>query len=160
MKLYEIVRDLLFIRAEIDEEKDIDLEQLENLEIAYEQKLEGCCAIVKEMNAEQEAIKNAINSLEKRSKSLENNKNRLKEYIYNMLEQMNKTKFKTALHSVSITKSPISVKINDEDLIPEEFFIIKINKQINKKAIIEKYKEKGNVPEGANIITNTHLRIK
>ena len=71
------------------------------------------------------------------------------------------TKIETALGSLTIAKSPISVEITNEDEVPSEFKQEIVTTKIDKKAIADNFKQTGEIPNGVIINTeNTNLRIK
>lgn len=107
------------------------------------------------------AIKDEETRLEEMRKTAEKRLDKFKNYVKENMEKLNITKIETSLGSLNITKNPMSVEIENEELIPEEFIKIVTTKKPDKTAIKNHFKETGEVPEGIVIHTdNTSLRIK
>jgi len=91
----------------------------------------------------------------------ENKLEKIEKAVKESLEKLQIDKIETELGSIQLAKCPISVEITDIDLIPGEFVKIKMEKQADKTAIKNHFKETGEIIEGASIIsTNTSLRYK
>ena len=70
-------------------------------------------------------------------------------------------KIETGLGTISIAKNPISVEIENEEEVPNEFKTIITTTKIDKTKIKDNFKETGEIPDGVKINTeNTSLRIK
>ena len=110
---------------------------------------------MKDLLAEAEAIKAEEQALAKRRKQAENKADWLKRYVAQALEG---EKFKTPRVAISYRTSE-AVEILDEDLIPEEFLMIKTEYKPDKKAIKDELKVGGEV-EGAVLVKRTSLQIK
>ena len=88
MKLYQInegLRALLEGQTDrfIDEENGeiFSLENIENLQLARDEKIEGCAVVYKEMTAEAAAIAAEIKNLQKRKEAIEGRAESLKGYF-------------------------------------------------------------------------------
>jgi signal transduction histidine kinase len=107
------------------------------------------------------AIKDEETRLEEMRKTAEKRLDKFKNYVKENMEKLNITKIETPLGSLNITKNPMSVEIENEELIPEEFIKIVTSKKIDKTAIKNHFKETGEIVEGTSIINNkTSLRVK
>ena len=70
-------------------------------------------------------------------------------------------KIETPVGSVTVAKSPLSVKITDESKVPEKYKTQVITTKIEKTKIKNDFKETGEVIEGVQYNTNnTHLLFK
>ena len=77
------------------------------------------------------------------------------------MEQNRIKKIETGLGTVSIAKNPISVEIENEEEVPNEFKTIITTTKIDKTKIKDNFKETGEIPKGVKINTeNTRLQIK
>ena len=94
-------------------------------------------------------------------KAKQNNVDRFKKYVKENMERLEIQKIETELGTLSIAKSPISVEIINEEILPDEFKQEVVTVKIDKKAIADNFKATGEIPEGVIIHTdNTNLRIK
>lgn len=88
---------------------------------------------------------------------VENFKNNVK----NILEENGIEKIETEVGKISIRQNPISVDIEDEKIVPDEFKQVVQTIKIDKKAIIDYFKKTGEIVNGVKINTqNTSLQIK
>ena len=70
-------------------------------------------------------------------------------------------KIETELGTLSTAKSPISVEVVNESIIPDEYKTEIITTKVDKKKIADNFKATGELIEGVIIHTdNTSLRIK
>lgn len=155
MKLYELIecyRNILDIEEDADAKKALDA-----IDEAIEEKADNIAKLVKEIDAEAKAIKTEEERLYSRRKSLENKMKWLKCYLEESMIAINKKKFKTDLFSFSIQKNPVSLKIINENKIPEEFLIIE--KKVNKKELSEAVKN-GKYLDCAELVQTESLRIR
>lgn len=114
MTLYDIDNAILNC---IDPETGdvIDLEALEALTMAREEKIENVALWIKDLKAEAEALKAEEKKLADRRRAAENKAESLKEFLRLSLDGQ---KFKTARTAISYTTSH-PVEIEDEDLFLE-----------------------------------------
>lgn len=108
-----------------------------------------------------EAIDQEIKRLQEYKKARQNNLDRYKQYLKENMEKLGITKLETEVGSMSIAKSPISVEVVNEEIIPAQYKQIVTTTKIDKKAISDNFKSTGEIPDGVIIHTdNTNLRIK
>lgn len=106
-------------------------------------------------------IDTQIKRLQELKKVEQNKLDRYKDYVKNSMEIMGIEKIETGVGKLQIARSPISVDIIDEKLIPDEYKEIVTETKVDKKKIAENFKETGEIVEGVRINTNnTNLRIK
>lgn len=160
MKLYEINEQLEYLLQIGDDYVDTTTGEVltkkivDELNIAKEEKVEGCLLFVKNMTAEAEAIKAEIDKLTARMKTCKNKAEWCKSYVQQFLGG---EKFKTAKVQVSYGKST-SVEIDiDAEGLPREF--VTIEYKPDKKAIKEAI-QSGVEVEGARIVEKRTMRIK
>lgn len=121
-----------------------------------EKKLEGYAMIVKNLESDIEGLKAEEKRLAERRKSLENGVRRMKEAMQGVLIQTGSNSVKTSKFTVSLRKST-AVMIENEELIPEQFFRVK--KEVNKSEISNWLKENKEIP-GAKLVENQSLQIR
>lgn len=163
MKLYEIKAELeeLVEKALIDEETgeilDIDgLNRLDELEMAFDEKVGNLACLIKNKKAEAEAIKAEKMMLEKRQKVTEHEVDRLKDYLAKML---NGEKFKDSRCSISYRKSE-RVEFSDNfnfDTLPDSMKKITIEP---KKTEIKDYLLTGATIEGVELVESSNIQIR
>ncbi len=147
------------------ENEEITLEDKQKIEeeltVLLQQKSQNTIGYIRNIELTVEAMKNEEKRISEQRKTLENRVERFKQYVKECMERNNIPKIQTALGTLIITRSPISVEIVNEDEIPSGFKKEVITTQIDKTKIKNYFKETGEIPEGTNIVTsNTSLRIK
>lgn len=164
IKLYEITAGYMQVMdklgsGELTEQETKEIQdQLQN---ALMQKSNSIIGYYQNQKALTDAIDVEIKRLQEMKKSVDNNLDRYKEYVKTNMEVLGIEKIETSLGKLSIAKSPISVEILDENLIPEEYKETVTTTKINKKAIADNFKSTGEFIEGVRInADNTNLRIR
>lgn len=108
-----------------------------------------------------EAIDVQIKRLQELKKVETNKLDRYKDYVKSSMEYMGIEKIETGAGELQIARSPISVDIIDEKLIPDEYKEVVTEVKVNKKKIADNFKKYGEIIEGVRINTdNKNLRIK
>lgn len=162
MKLYEIAeryKNLEELLGNPDIEESMIVEALNKVDGEFEEKAENIGKFIKVLDANSKAIDEEIKRLTKLKKSNENQKNWLKNYLYNAMKLLDKLKLKTKFFNFWIQKNPISLKITDETKLPDTYKETEVITTINKEALKEDLKN-GLVIEGAELIQGEGLRIR
>ena len=156
MNLYELNRAIAEFDLEIDEETGevLNADELDQITLARDEKIENIALWVKDLLAEAEAIKAEEQALAKRRKQAENKADWLKRYVAQALEG---EKFKTPKVSISY-RTTKSTDIVDENVIPEEYLEPQKPK-IKKADILAALKAEKEVP-GAVLIEKKSIQIK
>ena len=160
MKLYEIDARLEELLGMMDPETGellCDPEQLDELLMAREQKLEGIALYIKGIAAEAAEIKAEEDKLRKRRQSQENHVARLKEYL---ADRLGGEKLKTARVSMYY-RTTQSVEL-DQTATWEDFderFIRYREPEINREELGKAMKAGEEIP-GAHLKQNTSLIIR
>lgn len=163
-KLYEITDYFISVmdkleNGELTAEETIAVKQ--EIENALMTKSNNIIGYYLDRKALIEAIDTQIKRLQEYKKTETNKLDRYKEYIKDNMELMGIEKIETGAGKMQIAKSPISVDILDEKLIPDEFKMKSIEIKVDKKAIADHFKETGEIIDGVKInYNNTNLRIK
>lgn len=161
VSLYELTGDLLtvinggMVVNDVSGEIVFDADNLEDLEIAYADKLEGCGCWVKNEQAEIEALRAEERKLAERRRVKENQVERLKEYMLKSMEATDTSKLETSKVAISTRKSTRLI-VDDERKIPLQY--IKVKQEID-KAAVKKALKSGDV-EGAHIEEAVNLQLK
>ena len=164
--MYEITADMAFL-YQLMEQDELDQEALRGaLAVSKEElgiKLEAYAKVIKEIEAENEAIKKEIERLTAKKKANEN-------HIANMKEAMKfavitaepeKKKIKTELFSFNVQNNTPSVVMDEQYIenIPEEYLKFK-EPEVDKKKIAEHIKAGVDLSGIAHLEQTTSLRIR
>lgn len=122
MNLYELSADLLQLQdlLENDVEDQVLLDTLEAVQGEYELKLEAYCKVIKNLEADAEALKSEAKRLTDKRKVLEANVERLKKAMFDSMKLTGTTKVKGQLFTVAIQKNggklPVIVDVETSEL--------------------------------------------
>ncbi|HEL9636619.1 TPA: siphovirus Gp157 family protein [Streptococcus suis] len=140
----------------IDEETKLDtLESLDWTE-QFEEKVENTVKVIKNKEADVDQLKEEIDRLTKRKKSIENDITRLKTGLQGAFEITGHEKVKTLLFTVSLANNQPSVVV-DEDLLPKKYFIQTLKPD---KTAIKELLKAGKKVKGAVLQESRSLRIR
>ena len=158
MNLYEMTAAAnelyaLLTADEIDEETVKDTLEA----MGSEEKLESCCVVIRELEADAEKFKKEKDRLAERQKTAENGVKRIKSSIIDFMQATGTQKSKAGVFAIALSSSK-AVVINSEADIPTRFLIEQPAK-IDKAAIRSELMAGGEVA-GAELQTNTGVRIK
>lgn len=138
LKLYEIAQEYMQL-CEIVEDTDVDEQVFEDtlagIEAELEEKADAYAVILANLDNDTEKIDKEIERLTKMKKILKSRSDFLKRNLTNTMLLMNKKKFKTDIHSYSISKNAPSLNILDEAKIPEKYMIAQESKLDKKNAV-------------------------
>lgn len=162
MNLFEINSAIANFDFQVDELTGelTNADELDALQMARDEKIENIALYIKELDAEQAAIKEEINSLKARQTSKENKAYSLRQYLKDAL---NGQKFETARCAISYHKSKQVVLAeefeewaakNAPDLLTSTT-TVKPDKTAIKAAIKE-----GRKLQGATLVENQNLLVK
>jgi len=157
MKLYELtgaLKTLLEYYSDSDSTNSEEcLAQLQEIEVERDYKLEACCAVYKNINAERDVIANEIKRLRTKLDAIENKSDNFKRYIENNM--LPGEKWTNGVHKLSWRASE-SVEITNEEFLPDDFWRIK--KEPDKTAIKTAFKN-GEKVTGAVLVHKNNLQI-
>ena len=86
---------------------------------------------------------------------------KFKDNVKTILEVNGIEKIETEVGKISVRQNPISVEIEDENKIPAEFKQLVQTIKVDKKRIIDYFKQTGEIIDGVKINTqNTSLQVK
>lgn len=163
--LYEISADLQAVidgGLVFDEETGEiiwDADNLNELEAAFETKLEGCALFIKNLTAEAAAIKAEETALAERRRMVERKAERMKAYVTDCLkDKVEAHRFETPRVALSLRRSE-QVVISDAAQLAPEFVTVKTTETPNKTAIKKAIKAGAEVA-GAALVENANLQIR
>lgn len=145
--------------GEITEEEYNEL----GFEIAQELQTKGANVIGYIRNTELliEAMKTEEKRISDTRKTGEAKLEKFKQYVLENMERLGLKEIPTELGSLKINKNPMSVEIENEAEVPNEFKTIVQTTKIDKTAIKNHFKETGEIVAGTRIIDDkTSLKIK
>lgn len=162
MNIFEINYALSAFELKVDEETGelLNADELDALKITRGEKIEGLALLVKELNAEADAIKKERDALDERMKQKQRKAEGLKKYLQSALAG---EKFETALCKIGYRKSQqviLTGKFDEwaKDNAPDLLNVSTVYKP-DKSAIKEAIKG-GRQIEGATLIDNVSMQIK
>ena len=133
-------------------------ETLQSIEGALEEKLESYAMVIRNIESDVDGLKGEEKRLADRRKTMENGIKRMKETMHYAMSSTGETKVKGEKFTFTIQKNPPALKVVDESLIPNRYFI-ESKPILDKKSVMEYLKEHGNMP-GAQISQGESLRIR
>ena len=127
LKLYEIAEEYMQL-CEIAEDTDVDTQVFEDtlagIEAELEVKADAYAVILTNLDNDTEKIDKEIERLTIMKKPLKSRSDFLKRNLTNTMLLMDKKKFKTDIHSYSISKNAPSLNILDATKIPEKYMVV------------------------------------
>lgn len=161
INLYEITNKFV----ELNECEDLTDEQVSlinnELNKLLKEKSTSIIGYIQNMERFVDALKSEEDRLKTTRKNAENKLARFKEYVKINVEKIENKEVVTDLGILKIVKNPISVEIIDEEKIPNKYKVIKQEIQVDKKSILNDFKQNGEIIDGVKFVTNkTSLKIK
>jgi len=126
MQLYKLTdqfRQLHDLDGSEDIPADVIRDTLEGLEGDIKDKVHAVACMIENLGAEAEAIQDAANAMTARSKRVKARAESLKQYLLFSLQAVNMPKLKYNEFTVSVRDNPVSVKIGEDAVIPDEFMV-------------------------------------
>lgn len=158
-KLYKITNEMLDVLDDAEKHPAEVNELLENLEVEFKTKAEDCVKAIKNLRSDAEALRDEAARLISRAASSERRAEELQRYVKSQMERLGYNRMGAGIFRLSVVKSPTSVVVTNEAEVPSGFKEVKTEVCVNRKAILEYILETGDIPEGVEILQNTHLRI-
>lgn len=155
MKLYDIA-EIYENLENIDDEVAVAT-AMDAVDAALEEKLESTAKVIRNLEAEAEALEAEEKRLKARKMAVKNRIADIKGYVQENLEAMGKDKITSGIFKWSIQVNAPSVNILDEDLIPDAYWKIELKPM---KAEIKKAIEAGELTEGVELVRTKSLRLR
>ena len=157
--LYELTEKYKKAEAEImacDMDEQTMLDTLESLTAPIEEKALNVAKFIRNMDADIDAIDNAIKQMQARSKSAKTKRDAVLKYLKDNMEAAGIDRLSCPYFELAIVKNPASVVITGD--VPDEFKTVKEVVSVNKTKIKAALKD-GELPF-AELSNTTRLRIK
>ncbi len=163
MKLYEITNEFKFLFEQLDEDGELTPvmeETMSALSDDFEEKAIAVASYIKNLEAEEIAITNAINDMKIRKYKLTKKVQSLSDYLQYNMTLLSINEIKTSPYfKIKLKQCPPSIDVLDECLIPDVFWREKLVKSVDKIKLKEVLSEGIEVP-GASIRRKVKLEIK
>ena len=121
--LYEVTGNILALQEMLEspiDDEDILKDTLEAVQGEYEAKIESYCKVIRNIEADIEAIKTETKRLSEKKKVLENNIDRLKKAMFDSMKATNTNKVKGQIFTVAIQRNggklPVIVDVETSEL--------------------------------------------
>jgi hypothetical protein len=157
-KLYQLTEQYKGIEGMLDREieyisQDEINQTLASIKVDIEEKVVNIAKLVLELKSDAEGIKAEEERLAKRRSGCVSKIEWLKNYLLIEMLSVNVLKVKRDVVSVSVQNNPPSAELISIEQVPEQFIrVIPERKEPDKKAIIEHFKETGEIVPGINIV--------
>lgn len=159
--LYDIKNKFveLALRDDLTEEETQELATILSNELTN--KSMNIIGFVKNVEGNLDMLDAEIKRLQELKKATNNKLDKFKQYVEKNMLELGIEEMTTPIGKLSFRKSPASVEIIDESLVPEEYIKIKTETSVDKKAILDAFKETGEIINGTRIVTDKRkLTIK
>lgn len=143
--------------AENESEREEAVFNLVNLQDAIADKAEAYARIIRNKQAEVDALKNEVDRLTDKRRSAENVIERLKAALLETMTVTNTDCIPTSIGKWRKQANPWACDIVDVDSVPAEYHIAQPDK-INKRALLDRFKETGEIIDG--VVFNQTLGIR
>ena len=124
--------------------------QLDETRGELRDKVDALCRVLANIDGNATKFANEEQRLAKRRKSLENSRERIRNWIRASMDLLDVKKINTNVHSVTISPGQPKVVIVDESLVPEDY--VRVKREIDKKAVMDAYKNDGEIVPGCDIM--------
>lgn len=135
-----------------------DSDNLDALEMAFNDKLEGCGLFIKNCRAEADAIKAEEKRLKERREAIEKRVDRMEEYMLYWMDRTHTDKLETPRCALSIRKSD-AVLVDDVSKVPDKYKKTKVDVSVDKTAA-KKALKAGEVIPGLGMVFRDNLQVK
>ncbi len=163
MKLYEISKELQGIFDDVSEDGELTDEMIGNLnglQQDFEVKAISVAAYIKNIEAEEAAIANAIKNMGIRKLRLTKQVQGLTDYLQYNMQRLSIIEIKSSPYfKISLKQCPPSIDVFDEKQIPSEFWREKVTASVDKIMLKKVINDGVDVP-GASIQRKIKLEIK
>jgi autotransporter translocation and assembly factor TamB len=157
MTLFEIKDQYLTLMG-MDLDEVTLRDTLESLDGDLEDKADNIAYLIKSLKCEAEAIKGEAKTLQERAKAKEIKADKLTQYLFDTMKQLDKPKIETARNVLSIKKNPVSV-VTLDGFYHDEYMNEVVEIRLDKAKLKEDLKA-GVVVDGAWLEQKERLEVK
>lgn len=123
----------------------------------FEKKAQHIGFVVESMDVTEKALSAHLDDVKKRLEAVKNRKQALKDYLQTNMEATGISKIECQYFKISLQASPASVVVDDESLIPDDYFIT--TRALQKATVKQALKDGYDIP-GCHLEAGTHVRIR
>lgn len=145
--------------AETDEDREDILELLEDAEGDIDGKAENYAKVIKIKEAEAKAMKDEADRLTAHRQAAENVVKRLKAALLESMKMTGRLEIQTSIGKWRIQSNPLSCEVVDIDKVPMEYHI-KQEDKIDRKGLIDHYKQTGEIIDGVEFKQEMGVRFR
>ena len=164
MELYKITSEFQALIADFDGTSDDEfLDKLNGLNADFISKANNCINYALNLKSDALTIKEHCDEMNTKRKAYEQRAEKLLDYVLRNMQAVGLTEIKDkgGLYAAKIAKNPPSVNVLNADEISNEFVKVEQVSSIDKKAILQHFKETGEIVAGVEIVTDRQrLSIK
>ena len=153
----ENVRWLQYL-AETQELTEEQEQELEQLEVDREDKLEEYVKIIKNLESDAETFNNVMKEFQKKKHRAQKNADYLRRQIINNMIDHDERKKRVGHFTVGLARKPGKIVVTDEEVLPAKFK--KLKQEVSKQAIKDHLKDGGSLPDGVEIEHGTRVTIR
>ena len=162
--LYELSADYAALldaydMEEAEEVKNEIISQLANTEGAIEDKADVYAKIIRMKEEEAKAFKAEADRLTARKRAAENMVARLKDALLGAMTLTGTQEIKTSIGKWRLQMNPLSCDVVDIDKVPMQYHI-KQEDKIDKKGLIDYYKQTGEIIDGVTFKQEQGIRFR
>lgn len=160
MKLYELTSNYNELQMMIEDGVDPSALQdtLQAIEESIQDKSQNIALLIKNLEADTEAIKLEEKRLAERRRAVENNCKSLKDYLYQQMTLLEVKRIKGTIVTVGIQKNPVSLDIAEDAIVPPEYMVPQPAK-VDKKSLLAAVKD-GMKWDGITLRQSEGVRIR
>ncbi|HWI50099.1 MAG TPA: siphovirus Gp157 family protein [Rummeliibacillus sp.] len=163
MQLYKITNEYENVFNQIDENGEMTqdmIDTLDSLQLDFENKAVCVATYIKNLEAEEAAISQAMDDMKTRKLRLSKQVESMSDYLQFNLQRLSITEIKSCPYfKIRLKQCPASVDVFDEDAIPAEYWREKVVTTVDKIRLKEVLNCGVEVP-GASIQRKIKLEIK
>ena len=111
------------------------------------------------LNRNRHPVKQKSSVCRPEKKTADNTAERMLQHLHYAMEIAGATEIRTSIGKFRIAKNPWSVAVLDESKIPEEFLIPQPPK-VDKTAIMQRFRESGEIIDGCDMVRREGVRFR
>lgn len=157
-RLYELTGAYAEIAERVADGDELSSGKLAELHDAIEVKAAAMVRILRELDLDIDKVDDELQRLAARKKAAVANRERLRSYVRDCMEQAGVTKLRAGTFSMSVCDCPERVVVLDEDKVPEAY--TRVRREVDKAAILRAYKDDGEVVPGTAIERGRRLVVR
>lgn len=160
--LYELMNEYESLQLALEDpeaDREAILNALDEAKGDLRTKVDNVCRVIANVKGNAVKFKAEEQRLGARRKTMENDEQRLKNWLRDTMRVLDVQKIKTDLHSVTVSDGQDTVVVTNEAIVPDAF--IRVKREVDRQAVMKAYKDDGEIAPGCDIVAGTPvLRIR